>query len=93
MAETTTAPKQSWIDTLGNWVTKAGQIFGTATEVYVAADQRIKALESIDEDTGTNNTTVVERVNTSAPSMPSWVMPAVAVGLVLIGILVARKMR
>lgn len=95
MAEVTQAaqPAQSgWLDTVGNWITKAGQIFKTGADVYVAVDQRVKALESIDEDAGTTRGTATERANV-LPAMPSWVMPAVAVGLVLVGILVARKLR
>lgn len=93
MADTTTTTQPSVLDKVGGWVTSLGNIFAAGTDLYVGAQQRIKALESIDEDSNGQKTTAAPQIVNGAQTLPSWVMPAVAVALVLVGIFVARKMR
>ena len=95
MADTQTS-QPSVLDTVGGWVNSLGNIFTAGTNAYVAAQQRLDALKSIEEDAGTSTPTTPaapQVVAGAAPSLTGWVMPAVAVALVLVGIFVARKMR
>jgi hypothetical protein len=92
--ETTTAKQPSFFDTVGNWVTTAGNIFSSGADLYIGAQQRLAALRSIDEDSGSQAAQAQPpAVDPGNKKMPEWVMPAVAVGLVIVGILVARKLR
>ena len=92
--ETTTAAQPSFLDSLGGWVTSAGKIFNGLTDVYVAADQRVKALESINEDTkAAPKTTVPTVVSGAVGSLPSWVLPAAIAAGVVVLIIVVKKLR
>ncbi len=92
--ETTTAQPSSWLDTLGGWVTSAGKIFNAGSEVYVAAQQRLNAIESVNEDTVKASTPAAPKIVSGMPSsMPSWVMPAAIAAGVLVLIIIVRKLR
>jgi len=95
MANETATAQPSWLDTLGGWVSSAGKLFNAGTEVYVAANQRLNAIESINEDT-------VKPAAPAAPQVvagglpanwPSWVMPVAIAVAVLVLVIVVRKMR
>lgn len=90
---TTTATPSIW-DNLAGFVTSAGKIFNAGSEVYVAAQQRLNAIESINEDTVKPKTAAAPQVVSGAPSsLPSWVIPsAIAAGVVVL-IIIVRKLR
>ncbi len=89
-----TAPAPSWLDNIGGFITSAGKLFIAGTEVYIGADQRVKAIEALNDDKTNVPAKTSPQVVSGQPGVyPSWVMPAVAVGLVIVGIFVARKMR
>ena len=83
----------SWLDGLTGWIDSAGKIFQAGTQVYVAADQRLKSIEALNDDTTGSQKSTSPIISGLPSNLPSWVVPVGIGVVVLVLILLVRKMR
>lgn len=97
MAATTTTQNKSIWDNIGEWVGGVSKVFDLGTNAYAGIKQRLAALDGINDDTVKVSEPKTQQSPAAIPTItkkqPDWLIPAIAVGLVIVGIFVAKQMR
>lgn len=93
-ANTSSPASTSWLDTLGGFINSAGRLIQNGTEAVIGEAQRLNALNSTLDDTARTPVSAPPKVVTGMPTnWPSWALPAIIAGGVVVAIIVVRKLR